>query len=522
MLLALLAPAHAHDEAAWPTHAADPRDWALDGDALVSPRLDDAGSRVALVATVRDDGPPLALWARGLGDVVGDWVPVVETHRDGDLRVLVADLRPDGGLSPYDGVQLRLAALDEARAELLRWEALVPRFPLAGLRSRTADEVPYASFAGPLPSELLTIGVVPRAQWGSRSTGCSSLEDDWYRMAIHHTAGDQTDGGTVVGALRTTQAYMMDSGSYCDLAYQFMMGFDGTLYEGRPYGYYSGATGNNNDGNAAACYLGCYHPVPACAVAHAATDEMIESGQLLVQTFSRLHSFPTTSNDVRGHRDWPDNATACPGDFVIDRIDEIRADLAWYTASLVDVSATALALAPGDTAEVTVTLRNDGGLTWEPGVVHLGTTGPRDAPSELADRSWPQPNRAATVPADVRRGEETELVFTVTAPDDLGTYTVELGLVADGVTWFADGPWGGGTADDLVTVTVEVTDDPPDPEPTGSTAETGDPSTSGPPPAGFVPPDRVALDQKGCGCAATPGGGWPALVLLVVLPRRRR
>ncbi len=518
MVLALLAAAaSAHDDGAWPSHPASLAEWSLAGDVLVSAALPDGGSRVALVVTVTDDGPPVALSARGWrAGVASDWVPLEETHRDGELRVMVADLEPGDPRAVAEAVQLRLAAADEPRVAELSWEALVPRFPDAGRRSRETSVVPYAGVTGPLPDELLTIGVVPRSAWGSRATGCSSLEDDWYRMAIHHTAGAQTSGGTVVGALRTTQAYMMDSGSYCDLAYQFMMGFDGSLYEGRPYGYYSGATGGNNDGNAAACFLGCYHPEPACSVAHDETDEMIAGARLLVQTFSRMHAFDTTSDDVRGHRDWPGNSTACPGDYVWERLDEIRADQAWFAATEVDRSADVLVLAPGATGTVEITLRNDGGLAWSPDEVFLGTTGPRDGAAELADGSWAAPNRAATVSDVVAPGEEGTFTFAVVAPADPGVYTLSLGLVAEGITWFADGPWGGGPGDDLLVVTVEVDDEAPAPEPTGDTAVPG----PDPDPAGFVPPARVPLERRGCGCGSASAPPW--LAILAVLGLRRR
>lgn len=524
MVIPLLAAvASAHDDGAWPSHLATLGDWSAAGDGIVSPVLSDVGSRVAMVVEVADDGPPLALWARGWrGGAPLGWVRVEETHREATLRVMVADLDPADRLAIAEGVELRLAAADEHRVSSLAWEVVVPRYPDAGRRSREASAVPYASATGPLPPELVRIGVVPRSAWGSRATGCSTLEDDWYRMAIHHTAGAQTSGGAVEGALRSTQAYMMDSGTYCDLAYQFMIGFEGSVFEGRPYGYYSGATGGNNDGNAAACFLGCYHPEPGCSTAHDDTDEMIAGARLLVQTFSRMHGFDTTFDEVRGHQEWPGNATSCPGDYVLDRLDEIRDDLAWFAATEVARSTDTLVLAPGEAGAVEVTLRNDGGLAWSPDEVFLGTTGPRDATSALADASWPAPHRAATVSAPVGPGEEGTFSFTVTAPDEPGVYTVQLGLVAETITWFADAPWGGGPSDGFLEITVQVDEDaPPPPDPTD---DTGDPATT-PAPDGFVPPARVPLERGGCGCDAAVGPSvlaLPALLGVLSLRRRRR
>ena len=227
------------------------------------------------------------------------WLPVRESFREVTTRVMFADLgRPTA--------TLRFRSPDRSRIRSLDWDLFTP-----DPEPRTSSTAPPSP--GVLPPELVAIGVVSRADWGARDTTCTTLEDDWYRMAIHHSAGSQTYGGTVEGEVRVLQAYAQDSGEYCDIPYQFLVGYDGSLWEGRPYGYYSGATGGgNNDGNAAVCFLGCYHPTD-CPESNEVTDAMMEEGHILVQTLVSLDGIPSDSDSIRGHRDWPGNSTACPG-----------------------------------------------------------------------------------------------------------------------------------------------------------------------------------------------------------------
>lgn len=267
----------------------------------------EAGTRAAAIVTGR--GAIEARGWRGSGGH-GPWAPLTETFREGVVAVAVADL----GMA-WDGVQVRVSGpITEVAWELTN--------PVAF----TASPLPPSAS---LPASVVAIGVVSREQWGARATQCSSTESEWYRMAIHHTAGYTTYSGSVAEAVRLTQAYAQDSGEYCDLPYQFMVGYDGSFYEGRELRFYSGATGNNNDGNIAVCFVGCFHP-DSCpnGTGDAVTEEMIDGGQLLVQTLVAEFGIPSDEDSIRGHRDWPDNATACPGDWLHDRLDDLRSALA--------------------------------------------------------------------------------------------------------------------------------------------------------------------------------------------------
>jgi MYXO-CTERM domain-containing protein len=500
------------------------------------------GTRVAALASVTG-AAPVTLEARGVDDdgsgrctgKAGPWHALTQTFARDEVRVATVDLERH-----YACAQLRLRGDDDARVADLQWELVTPRYPNAGAvaRALAAQPAPVRQ-VGP---ELQQIGVISREEWGALPTGCTQPEDDWYRMAIHHTAGPQTAGGTVQGRLQATQAYAMDSGTWCDIPYQMLVGYDGSLWEGRGLELFSGATGGgNNDGNLAVCFIGCYHePQADCVggVGHGVTDEMMARGQLLVQTLVRLHDIPTSSDDIRGHRDWPGNSTACPGSLLHPRLQELRDDLAWFSAVEVGRSwdGDIVEVELGQSVELWVELENTGGLPWTPGATFMAPT-PRDQPSAVGDVAWPSPVRAATVTAEIAPGDVGRFTFTV-APASTTPVEQTFGLVHEGVTWFADHPWGGGPGDDALTITVVGIavshDDTGGDEGSsggGTTAAGEGTTTSGEgttteATAGETTAGGGAADDSADGCACATGrAGTPWLGALVLgwgVRRRRR
>lgn len=381
--------------------------------------------------------------------------PMERTFTQADASVFVADL---GESAPE--ASLWIGVIDDIFVESIRWELLRPRFPEAGPRSRALALGPRPPPPPSLDSALTDIGVVSRSSWGARSTTCTSAEDDWYRMAVHHTAGTQTSGGTVAGAVAAVQAYAMDSGSYCDIPYQFMVGHDGSLYEGRALSLTSGATGGGqNDGNAALCFLGCYHPSDCPAGSHAATDAMIDAGRLLIQTMSALHDIPIDTDHIKGHRDWPGNSTACPGEHVVDRFSELLIAPERYAGRVLSAGfatdgSAPLVLELGQQVELSVEVENTGNTTWRPGETFLATL-PRDVEGPLSHPSWPSPTRLAGPSAEVPPGGVGRFSFVVEGAR-LGRAEQQLALVQEWVTWFADAPLGGGPAEGTLGLLVEV------------------------------------------------------------------
>ncbi len=108
----------------------------------------------------------------------------------------------------------------------------------------------------------------------------------------------------------------------------------------------------------------------------------------------------------------------------------------------------------GETVTGWVKLENVGSATWKKGSVWLAPM-PRDKPHDLASPSWLKPHRISTVDSDVAPGQVGTFALDLTGKV-LGETLLELGWVAEGVTWFADGPKGGGPDDGYFAVKVNV------------------------------------------------------------------
>jgi hypothetical protein len=130
----------------------------------------------------------------------------------------------------------------------------------------------------------------------------------------------------------------------------------------------------------------------------------------------------------------------------------------------------ALTVHAGDVASGYVELTNSGTQTWKAGTTKLAPI-PRDQASPFADASWLSPTRVSTVTQDVPPGAVGRFDVKLDAAKP-GDFTIGLGLVEEGVTWFADATAGGGPQDGLLAVHLVVT-------PAASTLDGGASADSG-------------------------------------------
>jgi len=125
-----------------------------------------------------------------------------------------------------------------------------------------------------------------------------------------------------------------------------------------------------------------------------------------------------------------------------------------------------LVVEEGAEVEGTIELRNTGSETWT-SIVRLAPT-PRDVASSVAAASWQAAHRIGPAEADTPPDGVGRFTFRIRG-NTIGTYDQTFGLVAEGVTWFAD---QGGPSDNFIRVIVNVvpatiTPPPPDPDPAG-------------------------------------------------------
>lgn len=100
-------------------------------------------------------------------------------------------------------------------------------------------------------------------------------------------------------------------------------------------------------------------------------------------------------------------------------------------------------LAPGQTIQLVVALRNTGTRAWYTGRLgsqaNLGTNAPTDINRSDLAYGWLTANRLATTTTSyVGPGQIGWFAFTVRAPSSPGTYRLDVRGVVDGVTWLED------------------------------------------------------------------------------------
>jgi hypothetical protein len=310
--------------------------WRVDGAWLVSPPLmaPEGASRVGVLLSLTAAGAMPALEARPLsgGASAGDWVPVIPTWSEEDHHVGVAELD-----DVAEGAQLRIAASAADGLTQLRWNAVIP----AGVDvAAEAGEADVGATREALRTELTGLGIVTREAWGARGTRCSSRDDAKTKMAIHYTV---TPSQNAERQLRGIQRYHMDSRGWCDVGYHFLVGVDGTIYEGRPLHLRGAHVGGQNTGNIGVAFIGCFNS-NGCDSAWGPRhppDPMIEAGARLLGALGDLHGIALDRSRVRGHREHPGQSTSCPGDHLLARLDEMVSVAAGGTPTSTDPTPTA-------------------------------------------------------------------------------------------------------------------------------------------------------------------------------------
>jgi len=314
--------------------------------------------------------------------------------------------------------------------------------------------------------------------------------DGWERVVSNHW------GVMVNGAGTATECAGVENGKYCLDATRIAT-CEGGLYLGEGDCAYYGLT-CEEQGDFAYCVD------PAC----------VNGGQNAF-CLDATHIAMCTDG-VYGEGDCAFYGAACVGAF-----GDAWCAYEFFQGELVETSFPApaeetLVLESGDTVDGWFDLLNTGLNAWEPGVTKLAPI-PRDQASPLADPSWENDTRAATVTATVAPGEVGRFELTLRG-GELGQVTQAFGLVQEAVTWFADPPLGGGPTEDTLVVAVQVVepgtdDDAGDDD--DDDDDDGDDDDSGPP---------VGDQVGGCACAAQ---GWTepglsvVLLLLLGLGRRR-
>jgi hypothetical protein len=453
----------------------------------------EAGNRFAAIVETTDEEPIQIEVFDGFS-----WLQAKEVFRIRNRVLVQTDLR-------QAVTEVRLRSPDQDRILELEWELL---FPINEPKGPPQPPTP-----GVLPQEIRDLGVVSRADWDARPTTCTTTEDDWYRMAIHHTATVQEKNGSVKEQIQWLQVYFQETRGYCDIAYQFLVAWDGTVWEGRPYDYYSAATGGgNNNGNAAISFVGCYDSTECDDLAgpHQPTSETLNSAHDLIYTLSQIEDIPTDSDHIKGHQDWPGNATACPGDRISARIpDWFSPPGPDYAARITDSSFAFSDEAPivlkwGETVDGYFEFENTGRSTWNRDTWLAPV--PKDESSPVFGEDWHSETRVTTSDENPTPGNTGRFSFSLKGHEP-GVFYQSFSLLQENETWFDN---DGGVEPEELILRVVVSEQRIETD-SGDTTDTA---------------DMVDEDKGGCGCTSTPLGGkmgasFLALFGALILRRRR-
>lgn len=156
-----------------------------------------------------------------------------------------------------------------------------------------------------------------RDEWGA-APPIAAMRPASYPMSmlwVHHSVTNPTDDPHADA--RVVQQIGFSSNGQ-DTSYTLLVHPDGTALEGRDIAYVGAHTYGLNGSSLAICLIGNYdttEPTEAqVATVRRLCAELVEEGYLTPGIY------PTG-----GHRDAPDNSTACPGRYAYARLDDMRA-----------------------------------------------------------------------------------------------------------------------------------------------------------------------------------------------------
>lgn len=206
----------------------------------------------------------------------------------------------------------------------------------AGARAAVGPAVP--------PVEVLPgLSIYPRAAWGANlpPTGPIDVESPQF-LLVHHTASSNSYS-SAVSLIQATYAFHTSAAKgWSDVCYEFFIGRDGDVWEGRA-GALTGpvvadATGGNQGFAQLICLLGDFTSQPPTAAAQTSLVKVlawlagryeIDIGPGATTSFTSRGSqrwrsgTPVSTATIAGHRDM--SFTACPGDALYPMLPAIRA-----------------------------------------------------------------------------------------------------------------------------------------------------------------------------------------------------
>ncbi|TNN01606.1 peptidoglycan recognition protein 5 [Takifugu flavidus] len=147
--------------------------------------------------------------------------------------------------------------------------------------------------------------VVSRAQWGAAPPKSrENLTGPAQKVVIHHTALPKCSGlSGCRDLLLSIQRFHMNDRNFDDIGYNFLVGFDGTVFEGRGWGVVGAHAKGFNNESLGIAFMGNFNNDTPSSEAVLSVRQLLHSGV--------SQGFLCPDFALMGHRDL--SATECPG-----------------------------------------------------------------------------------------------------------------------------------------------------------------------------------------------------------------
>ncbi|XP_078403492.1 peptidoglycan recognition protein 1-like [Cetorhinus maximus] len=147
--------------------------------------------------------------------------------------------------------------------------------------------------------------IIKRSGWSTRASNCThNLSTSLKYAVIHHTDGNRCFSMSACKRqLQNIQSYHMDERGWCDIGYNFLIGEDGNIYEGRGWTKMGAQTRGYNQISLGISIMGTFTSV-------APNSKALNAAQSLIQC-SALRGYLSSKYTLKGHRQL--RSTECPG-----------------------------------------------------------------------------------------------------------------------------------------------------------------------------------------------------------------
>ncbi|OCT66138.1 peptidoglycan recognition protein 1 [Xenopus laevis] len=147
--------------------------------------------------------------------------------------------------------------------------------------------------------------IISRASWGASPSKCQArLPRALKYVIIHHTAGAScTTESACKAQARSIQNFHMKTNGWCDIGYNFLIGEDGQIYEGRGWQTVGAHAKNYNSNSIGISFMGTFTNRVPNSVAQQAAKNLINCAV--------AKNVINTDYTLKGHRDV--SSTECPG-----------------------------------------------------------------------------------------------------------------------------------------------------------------------------------------------------------------